>query len=190
MNKLELIEQYKNLHRQKSDYGSGGDVFHAQELEAILEPSAKILDFGCGKGDMVQHLKSKGFDCKGYDPAIEKFQQFPDGDFDAVICLDVMEHIREEDIDSVFDQIKSTKAKYIVLNICHVSAINVLPDGRNCHETVKPMLWWQDRMKKSFTLYNLRQAKQHSQLSSRWMLCRFDVEQYRPIDQEDSQPSQ
>ena len=176
MNKFELIEQYKQKHQQDQTYGSGGDLAHAYELEVLLQPGSKILDFGCGKGGMVRYLSSKGFDCKGYDPAMEKFASFPEENFDALICLDVMEHIREEDIESIFDQMKKVNPEFIVLNICHIDAINLLPDGRNCHETVKPMLWWQDRMEKSFTSYDLRQLKQRSQTSSRWMLKRLDTQ--------------
>ena len=31
-----------------------------------------------------------GFDAKGYDPAIRRFENFPDREFDAVICMDVL----------------------------------------------------------------------------------------------------
>ncbi len=36
--------------------------------DGLLEPSAAIFDYGCGKGDDIRHLRARGFDVDGWDP--------------------------------------------------------------------------------------------------------------------------
>jgi dTDP-4-dehydrorhamnose reductase len=74
----------------------------------------KLLDFGCGSGIFVDELSKQGFDSYGLDISAEavKFGQlqgiknlgvidahkvnFPDNTFDAVLTLDVLEHLEDE----------------------------------------------------------------------------------------------
>jgi len=35
----------------------------------LIDQPAKILDYGCGRGDDVRTLRTLGFDCEGWDPA-------------------------------------------------------------------------------------------------------------------------
>lgn len=36
--------------------------------DGLLDPSYSVFDYGCGKGDDVQHLRSLGYDVAGWDP--------------------------------------------------------------------------------------------------------------------------
>jgi len=74
----------------------------------------KILDFGCGSGYFVSKLQANGYDSYGLDISSEAIQygknqdiknldvidshkiNFPDNYFDAVLSLDVMEHLEDE----------------------------------------------------------------------------------------------
>ena len=33
-----------------------------------VDPSARVLDFGCGRGELVQQLRERGYDAYGCDP--------------------------------------------------------------------------------------------------------------------------
>ncbi len=37
----------------------------------FLAPGKRVLDYGCGKGDDIRALRSLGYECQGWDPAIE-----------------------------------------------------------------------------------------------------------------------
>jgi 2-polyprenyl-3-methyl-5-hydroxy-6-metoxy-1,4-benzoquinol methylase len=85
---------------------SQGQLLHFQSLLDIgsIEGS-KVLDFGCGKGDLYQFLKEKGIsiDYTGYD-INEKLislarQKYPDGRFRV---FDMDKDVIEEDFDYIF----------------------------------------------------------------------------------------
>jgi len=80
--------------------------------EKYFEPNGNVLDFGCNYGHSTKLLQSKGFDAYGVDvstPAInyghsigikniflEAEKTFDKNFFDAVIALDVIEHIEDD----------------------------------------------------------------------------------------------
>jgi SAM-dependent methyltransferase len=97
-----------------SIYGSGPSVRsvddHVAELLQVAQ--GRVLDFGCGSGAALLHMRSTGRDAFGVDldvpgirrdvlPAAEPFVTFYDGDrlpfedksFDWVIATEVLEHI-------------------------------------------------------------------------------------------------
>lgn len=74
----------------------------------------RSLDFGCGSGELVRELASRGFDARGFEPGAQfgahagssavngavligpwKQMQFPEGAFDLITCLHVLEHLNE-----------------------------------------------------------------------------------------------
>ena len=64
-----------------------------------------VLDYGCGKGFDVSHLKGLGFDATGYDPYF--FPDKPDGTFTTIICNYVLNVLEKERWNSVLDEIAS-----------------------------------------------------------------------------------
>jgi SAM-dependent methyltransferase len=75
-------------------------------------PGLRVLDVGCGLGYYGRHLLAKGFDWVGVEmkpedcAELEKAQlpfrrvdgrtlPFKDGEFDAALCIEVLEHIEE-----------------------------------------------------------------------------------------------
>ncbi|MEW5755877.1 MAG: class I SAM-dependent methyltransferase [Pseudomonadota bacterium] len=86
-----------------------------RDLGHDTERNAKILDFGCGNGDLVRELKESGFDTYGCDIDFEKYKDvnellsagivrkiseldyripFPDHYFDFVFSDQVLEHVQ------------------------------------------------------------------------------------------------
>ena len=85
------------------------------------KPNSHVLDFGCNYGSAVKMLNDLGYDTFGVDVSeyaiehgrsnniknifVDKEKVFPPESFDAVISLDVLEHI--EDDKSAFARINS-----------------------------------------------------------------------------------
>ena len=62
--------------------------FPAKKLMQKKLLEGRILDFGCGLGSDVEILRHKGYDVYGYDRY--HFPQYPQGQFDTIICLYVL----------------------------------------------------------------------------------------------------
>ncbi|MEK7571937.1 MAG: methyltransferase domain-containing protein [Patescibacteria group bacterium] len=110
-----------------------------QLLQTIPIPSdAKILDVGCGRGDISYYFANKGHLSIGIDyaeaaidiaeklkkisdPKVKKFLQFhqmdikklqlPDNYFDVVICIDVLEHLYKEEVPLALNEISRVLKK-------------------------------------------------------------------------------
>lgn len=149
MAKYKDIELYKELHINNSEYGNTGSRYTQRILNHILEykPSS-ILDFGCGKGELAKELYQLGFNVDEYDPAIEGKEQIPNAHYDMLITTDVLEHLYEKEISTICEQFLSINPKTMFHVICTRLAGNLLPDGSNAHKTVKPIEWWNDKLKK------------------------------------------
>jgi trans-aconitate methyltransferase len=106
-----------------------------------------ILDFGCGKGKLVETLKDQFPDkiITGYDPANPKFDHSIDNKiYDLIYSSDVLEHVEPEFIDQTLAYL-STKSKYIYHLIALSPAKLILPDGRNAHLIQQTPEWWKQK---------------------------------------------
>ena len=61
---------------------------------AGLLPGARVLDFGCGPGLLVQFLRESGYQTQGYDAYAPAFADTSvlDHQYDFVVAQDVLEH--------------------------------------------------------------------------------------------------
>lgn len=150
---MKLVDQYKELHKNQNLYAGSALTLHKESIRQFI--SAKkcdtILDYGCGKG--IQYFKENihneyfyGIMPSLYDPAVEEYSKLPEGTFDAVICTDVLEHIEEDDIDNILQEIYSKADRLVYLGICNSEADSFLPDGRNAHVTMKHIDWWLEKI--------------------------------------------
>lgn len=69
--------------------------FPARILKERKKLKGKILDFGCGVGKDVEILKDQKFDIAGYDP--HYFPEFPEEQFDTIICFYVLNVLLPEE---------------------------------------------------------------------------------------------
>lgn len=142
-----LIDQYKKMHEEGAFRGLSALHFAADIAEHCRRIGIKsLLDYGCGAGDQYR----KPYEIQGwwgieqlclYDPAT-KFDMPPLRKFDAVICTDVLEHIPESEIDLTLSHMLWFAEKFAFLTVCCRPAHKNLPNGMNCHVTIKPMEWW------------------------------------------------
>ena len=106
-----------------------------------------ILDFGCGKGRLIETLKMQFPDknITGYDPANAEFDcVIDDKVYDLIYSSDVLEHVEPEFIDQTLAYL-STKSKYIYHLIALSPAKLILADGRNAHLIQETPEWWKQK---------------------------------------------
>jgi len=165
----ELLGYYKRMHSEgHAEKGlSAAQTFAGTSLMRVAEAIKKeldrfpgrksLLDYGAGKGVLYQQSPLKlpngesvhslphywglhRLSC--YDPGYEPYSVLPEERFDAVIATDVMEHLPEEDIDWILDEIFSFAQKLVFLQIACYPALKFLPNGENAHATVRTPSWW------------------------------------------------
>ena len=106
-----------------------------------------ILDYGCGKA--LHHPPE--WRATLYDPAVPQYSTVPQGQYDLVICTDVLEHIPEEDIDRVVAELKQYCKGWLYVSVCCRKSKNklALPNHThryNAHVCIKPETWWRQRI--------------------------------------------
>lgn len=132
----ETVAQYTDIHSRA--YGTSAHLFFDVLAPIVVKRDPRsIIDYGCGRGDLAAHFWRDGLrQIVKYDPAIPEFSTLPKGGvFDLVLCTDVMEHIRLEDVDRVLGEIR-TLSESALFTISLKPARQVLPDGRNAHLTL------------------------------------------------------
>lgn len=112
-----------------SAYNEGGAFSHdggfvAALVSSILPKGSKVLDFGCGRGDLVSSLSRSGYDISGFDvaetniiSAKERLKKQGlsdrvfvgdysdiDGAYDAIIMDNVIEHLVPDETKEVLDK--------------------------------------------------------------------------------------
>lgn len=119
---------------------------HLAEFINQVKPTS-ILDFGCGKGKLVERLKEDYPDISitGYDPGNRNFSESLDGRrADMIISTDVLEHVEPEHIDLTLGYL-SHRSRYIYHLIALSPAKLILSDGRNAHLIQESPEWWRNK---------------------------------------------
>jgi len=157
------LENYKELHE-------GGKLFDGRSLERFIhtidrlikETNCKtLLDYGAGRGvlygnnygtltDEIDKPLDEywGVEVDLYEPAL--YDALPDKSYDAVISVDVLEHIPENDLNWVIDEILDRSDKIAFFNIACFPAVKTFSDGTNLHVSVfEPDVWLEFLREKS-----------------------------------------
>jgi len=122
-----------------------------------FNPSGKIIDFGCGTGKAAVKMKEAGL-----QPLLIDFAdncRDPDADFPFLewdltdpipaeteygFCADVMEHIPQDDVGKVIDNIMASSEK-VFFQISTVDDLGGDLIGATLHHTVNNHNWWLDQ---------------------------------------------
>jgi SAM-dependent methyltransferase len=141
-----ITEEYKALLKETHADESWGTTAHKyvnQVYNFYKELGAEsILDYGAGKGALA---RDSNLPIAEYDPAIPG-KDSPPKPADLVVCIDVLEHIEPECIDSVIEDLYRLSKKGLYLVIACYPAQKILPDGRNAHLIVKDPEWWLSKL--------------------------------------------
>jgi len=143
---------YGSMHARNPKWFSGYSIKpYVEQIAGLVRDygATRLLDYGCGKG--YQYLQFRVMDAWGglvphcYDPGVRQLQRKPKGQFDGIICTDVMEHIEKADLPGTLAEIfgyASPNAFAFFVVACRPAKRKRLPDGRDVHVTVKPPGWW------------------------------------------------
>lgn len=119
---------------------------YLSEFISQINPTS-MLDFGCGKGRLVQRLSEDypNISVSGYDPGNKDFNKSLDDVYvDLLVSTDVLEHVEPEHINKTLEYL-STRSKYIYHLIALSPAKLILPDGRNAHLIQESPEWWRNK---------------------------------------------
>jgi 2-polyprenyl-3-methyl-5-hydroxy-6-metoxy-1,4-benzoquinol methylase len=143
------LEEQKRLHADPRGYGGKGSKW-AGQVAAIAFGcgAASILDYGCGQGSLMRALMAERIDRRWrlaeYDPAIPG----KDGEpmfADLVVCTDVLEHVEEQCLPHVLEDLAHLTRRQLFVVISTVETSKTLSDGRQAHITLHPRAWWIER---------------------------------------------
>ena len=142
------MKQLKELHvRKDRPRGFGGKIKPLGMFDKFMNdwnPST-ALDYGCGKGVILNHLKEKyaNTSWEGYDPAVLEYNIIMKDKYDLVFSNDVLEHIEQEFLSNVLNHIDTLAQNFVWLRIDTEPARKTLSDGRNAHLSLHPKEWWE-----------------------------------------------
>jgi hypothetical protein len=158
----------QQLHAKRADYGCKS-ARHGPKVLSILRgyKADTVIDYGCGKGDLVRFLQKHGKKVVGYDPGHPDYTAKPSQPAALVTCTDVLEHIESDCLADLLTELRalSEKGLYLVIALRPDSS-KLLPDGTNPHKIVQTLDDWladfKDAWGKKFTvkIYKFLQDKQ------------------------------
>jgi hypothetical protein len=171
----ELQQMYRRLHEDgerqlglppEKTFNGMSLMPQLERIKALLirTGARNVLDYGCGKGQQYRPMRLQdrdGTEYRGvvhywnvdavhcYDPCYLPYSRLPEGQFDAVVSTDVLEHCPEQDIPWIIDEMFSFAKRCVYVNIACYPARKHLPNGENAHCTIKPRAWWEDILRAS-----------------------------------------
>ena len=159
----EYQKQQQALHEAGS-YGITAQ-FYAPLITQILNPLevTHLLDYGCGsKLGLYKGIRpNKKLTYQAYDPGVPEYAGDPIP-AQMVACVDVLEHIEPEYLDSVLDHLQRLTEVVLFCTVHTSAARKTLTDGRNAHLTQQPMSWWLPKLFDRFDLQTIQVSGDHS----------------------------
>lgn len=145
-------ELYQNLyddpmlHYGSSEHNRCPGIKMFSEYAGWLQGA--VIDLGCGRGDTVMHLREEGFyDAQGIDQ-ISLANDMLVGDitqpqnlmmFGTSICIDVFEHIDDQGLFGLLDNMSQTKRQVISV---HIGPAYERGCKKDLHINKKPFIEW------------------------------------------------
>ena len=150
-----LIPDYRRLHAKGKFPGFSIRPYLLPITELVMQSGARtLLDYGSGQGAVHRGVFGTFYGAFGqycYDPAVKAFDQRR-RQFDGVLCIDVLEHIPEHELDEVIADLVGYARMWAFISVCCRPAKGTkrLLDGANVHVTVKEPGWWLEKLGAAF----------------------------------------
>lgn len=150
----QLIGYYRDAMEDGKQFHGLSVMKYARDIRRTIVKTGAVtlLDYGCGQG--LQYHKDYNFHIKLhvpmptlYDPSMSGINIKPTGTFDGVLCSDVLEHVPEELVDNVIQELFDYSTKFVWMSVCCRPAKKRFPDGRNMHVTIHTPEWWGAKVK-------------------------------------------
>ena len=147
---------FKEAYKMNSSIKSMLNIANAIQLTNKTNLKIKsVLDFGCGKGGLLELLSEElddSINIQGYDPGLEKFKQKPKTTFSLTTCIEVLEHIDRSNVLNVLNEIDAMTSGILFYVIDLIPARKKLSDGRNAHIMLAPHDWWNQQISSVFSM--------------------------------------
>ena len=161
LDEKELVsDEYKKLLQHEhasSEWGvMAGKMIKTLEKFLLDNSATEVLDYGAGSSSFKKALTLKNIDVYEYDPGVPSIDKSPDPR-DYTICIDVLEHIEPNLIDSVLEDLARVTNKKGYFTIAMYPAQRILKDGRNAHLILEDTSWWISKLCKYFNITNLKE---------------------------------
>ena len=158
-----ISAEYKAMQEElhdRGDYGTASIQYAPLVTKLINDLGVThLLDYGCSRLlNLYKHIKPKHkITYQAYDPAVEEYADRP-VPAQMVACIDVLEHIEPEYLDSVLDDLVSLTEMILFCTIHTGPAQKVLSDGRNAHLIQQPMSWWLPKLWDRFDINTVQRT--------------------------------
>lgn len=155
-----VSDEYKKLlqhEHSSSEWGfMAGKMIKTLEEFLLKNNATEVLDYGAGSSSFKKALSLKNVTVYEYDPGVPEIDKIPEPR-DYTICIDVLEHIEPELIDSVLEDLARVTKKKGYFTIAMYPARRILKDGRNAHLILEDTSWWINKLCKYFDITNLKE---------------------------------
>lgn len=156
---IQIDELYSRIFSEDETYnGFEGDKVDVVDSWIKTNKFKAVADIGCGKGNYLKSLKDK-YDITGVEPSsflcdgvLKQYKVINsdilsvEGKWDALYCMDVLEHIMPEDIDKTVSKL-SKLAKHALIGIANHSD---RWDGVELHLIQEGYPYWQELLEKHY----------------------------------------
>lgn len=119
------------------------DYFVDNNIQTVLDYGGGGSDWSASNFDEINAMSAKQFfnvsSVTTFEPARELDQKI---NSDAVVCIDVLEHIFIGDIANLLFELFSLANKLLIINVACYKAAALLPNGENAHITIRSPHWW------------------------------------------------